>query len=97
MLILSHADLIGLLPPKALIGPAESAAVAADQDGHRTPRRQHIEWNGNTLLTMPAVSSDMIGTKLVSVVPGNANSQPASHERRDGSWPTLGPAYRSRC
>ena len=70
MLILSQADLIGLLPPAALIAPAESAALAADQDC--TPRRQHIEWNGNTFLTMPAVASDVIGAKLVCVVPGNA-------------------------
>lgn len=70
MLILSQADLIGLLPPAALIAPAESAALAADQD--YTPRRQHIEWNGNAFLTMPAVASDVIGAKLVCVVPGNA-------------------------
>jgi ornithine cyclodeaminase/alanine dehydrogenase-like protein (mu-crystallin family) len=72
MLILSHADLISLLPPEALIGPAEAAALAQDRREHYAPRRQHIEWNGNTLLTMPAVATDMIGTKLVCVVPGNA-------------------------
>ncbi len=72
MLVLSHADLIDLLPPAALIGPAESAALESDQPEYRAPRRQHIEWNGNTYLTMPAVARDMIGTKLVSVVPGNA-------------------------
>ena len=72
MLILSHADLIGLLPPGALLQAAESAALAADQGEHATPRRQHIDWNGNTFLTMPAVASDMIGAKLVCVVPGNS-------------------------
>ena len=70
MLILSQVDLIGLLPPGALIAPAESAALAADQQC--TPRRQHIEWNGNAFLTMPAVAPDLIGAKLVCVVPGNA-------------------------
>jgi ornithine cyclodeaminase/alanine dehydrogenase-like protein (mu-crystallin family) len=70
MLILSQADLIGLLPPGALIAPAEAAALAAEQGC--TPRRQHLEWDGNTFLTMPAVASDVIGAKLVCVVPGNA-------------------------
>src|SRR5262245_19188753 len=75
MLILSHEDLIRLLRPASLIGPVEAAALAQDRGDARAPRRQHIEWNGNTLLTMPAVATDVIGTKLVCVVPGNAARQ----------------------
>ena len=71
MLILSQADLIGLLPPAALIAPAESAALARAMERF-APRRQHIEWKGNTLLTMPAIAADLIGAKLVCVVPDNA-------------------------
>jgi ornithine cyclodeaminase/alanine dehydrogenase-like protein (mu-crystallin family) len=75
MLVLSHADLIRLLSPAALVGPVEAAALAQDRGDAHAPRRQHIEWNGNTLLTMPAVAADVIGTKLVCVVPGNAARQ----------------------
>ena len=72
MLVLSHADLIGLLPSAALVAPAEAAALAEGDTDAFAPRRQHIEWNGNTLLTMPAIAADLIGTKFVCVVPGNA-------------------------
>src|SRR5882672_3978875 len=71
MLILTHTDLLDLLTPAALVDAAESAARAQDREPP-TPKRQHIEWNGNTLLTMPAVASDLVGVKLVCVVPGNA-------------------------
>jgi ornithine cyclodeaminase len=72
LLVLSHADLIGLLPPAALLAPVESAACVSGEGIPYAPQRQHLEWNGNSFLTMPAVAQDLIGTKLVCVVPGNA-------------------------
>jgi ornithine cyclodeaminase len=71
MLILSQPDLVRLLEPAALVAAVEAAA-AADEREFLAPRRQHLEWRGNSLLTMPALADDFVGVKLVSVVPGNA-------------------------
>ena len=72
LLVLSHADLIGLLSPAALLEPVTSAARVSGGGIPYAPQRQHLDWNGKSLLTMPAVAHDLIATKLVSVVPDNA-------------------------
>lgn len=72
MIILSDRDVGELLSPRELI-PAIEAAVRRYDDGDGVvPPRQHLDWNGNTLLTMPAATAEALGTKLVSVVPGNS-------------------------
>jgi ornithine cyclodeaminase/alanine dehydrogenase-like protein (mu-crystallin family) len=73
VIVLSDRDLEGLLAPQALILAVEAAARAQDEGPVRAPPRQHLEWDRNTLLTMPAVSPEVLGVKLVSVVPANAN------------------------
>lgn len=45
---------------------------AHDSGAASTPRRHHMEWGENTLLTMPAHAAEAVGVKLVSVVPGNS-------------------------
>lgn len=72
MLALSSDDLIELSSPLELIAAVEMAARSWEAGSAIVPRRLHTEWDGNTLLTMPAVSDGIFGTKLVSVVPGNA-------------------------
>jgi ornithine cyclodeaminase/alanine dehydrogenase-like protein (mu-crystallin family) len=72
MIILSDRDVGELLSPRELI-PAIEAAVRRYDSGHGVvPPRQHLDWNGNTLLTMPAATAEALGTKLVAVVPGNS-------------------------
>lgn len=72
MIILSDRDVGELLSPAELV-PAIEAAVRRYDEGHGVvPRRQHLDWNGNTLLTMPAATAEAIGTKLVAVIPGNS-------------------------
>lgn len=72
MLILTHDDLIGLLPPVRIIAAVEAGLRAQAAGQVIMPDRQHIDWDGNTLLTMPSVGADAVGVKLVSVVPENA-------------------------
>lgn len=73
MLALSAADTLQLLTPLETVGIVEAAALAAnDAAGNVVPKRQHIQWSGGTLLTMPAIGAGAMAVKLVSVVPGNA-------------------------
>lgn len=72
MLILTDQDLGELLLPSELVTAVEAAARLHDDGRAVVPDRQHLEWNGNTLLTMPAAAACALGTKLVSVVPSNA-------------------------
>jgi len=72
MLVLSDRDLGKLLVPEELISAVEAAARQYEEGRAVVPRRLHLEWNGNTLLAMPAATADAVGTKLVSVVPDNA-------------------------
>jgi ornithine cyclodeaminase/alanine dehydrogenase-like protein (mu-crystallin family) len=72
VLILSKDDLIGLLPPLKIVSAVE-AALRAQAEGHAvTPKRLHLDWQGNTWLTMPSASEKSCGVKVVSVVPANA-------------------------
>lgn len=71
MLVLSEDDLIGLLPPLQIVAAAE-AALRAQEAGHVVaPKRLHMQWDSNTLLTMPAAAEGGLGVKVISVVPGN--------------------------
>jgi ornithine cyclodeaminase/alanine dehydrogenase-like protein (mu-crystallin family) len=70
--VLSAADVEGLCLPPAIIGAVEAAARCLEAGSASVPSRLHLDWGSNTLLVMPAVAEDTFGTKLVSVVPGNA-------------------------
>jgi ornithine cyclodeaminase len=72
VLILSQDDIATLLSPNEVIAAVEAAVIAKARGDVVVPKRAHIEWDGNTLLLMPATAPDALGTKLVSVVPGNA-------------------------
>jgi ornithine cyclodeaminase len=72
VLILSQDDIATLLSPEEVIAAVEAAVIAKARGDVVVPKRAHIEWDGSTLLLMPATAPDAIGTKLVSVVPGNA-------------------------
>jgi len=71
LLVLSGDDLIGLLHPLQIVAAVE-AALRAHETGHVVaPKRLHMQWNSNTLLTMPAATEERLGVKIVSVFPGN--------------------------
>lgn len=72
MIVLSDRDVGELLSPRELVSAIEDAARQHEAGRGLVPQRLHLDWDGNTLLTMPAVMSEMLGTKLVSVVPGNS-------------------------
>src|SRR3979490_750269 len=73
MLVLAHSDLVGLLPPFELVAAVEQAACDLHSGRAIVPKRSHLDWAGNPLLTMPAVSGGGFGVKMVAVVPGNAS------------------------
>ncbi len=72
LLVLSRSELMGLLSPLELVVAVEEAARDLHGGGAIVPQRGHLDWGGNTLLTMPAVAAGGIGMKMVCVVPGNA-------------------------
>lgn len=71
MLILSNDDLMDLVFPADLVAVVEAAACGVAQGSVVVPPRTHVDWQSNTLLTMPAVAEAYFGTKLVAVMPGN--------------------------
>jgi ornithine cyclodeaminase len=72
VLLLTNDDIIALSVPAELVPAVETALAAWETGDAVVPARSHLQWNGNTLLVMPSSARGMLGTKLVSVVPGNA-------------------------
>jgi ornithine cyclodeaminase/alanine dehydrogenase-like protein (mu-crystallin family) len=72
MRCLSARDLADLITPAALVSAIEQSLRDFVQGKVIVPTRQHVDFRGNTLLTMPAIGEDALGTKIVSVVPSNA-------------------------
>lgn len=72
MLILSHAELLELLPTTRIIEAVESGVRALQAGEAAIPDRGHLHWQGTTLLTMPAGNRGFLGIKCVAVTPSNA-------------------------
>lgn len=72
LLSLSDKDVGELLSPRELVTAIEGAVREFEEGRANVPPRLHLEWDANTLLTMPAAAGKGLGVKLVSVVPGNA-------------------------
>ncbi len=73
MLILSDADIAGLLSLNQIIAAVEEAIVAQEKGFAKVPQRIHINHGASTMLCMPSLEQHYFGTKLVSVVPENKN------------------------
>lgn len=71
MLILAERDLTGLISPLETIAAVEAALRAQVSGALNAPQRLHLDWDDNSLLTMPAAAAGGVGVKVVSVVPGN--------------------------
>jgi ornithine cyclodeaminase/alanine dehydrogenase-like protein (mu-crystallin family) len=72
MIVLSADQILALLSVPEVIAAVEAALRAQDLKQCVVPQRHHIDWQGSTFLSMPAVGMRSVGVKLVSVVPGNA-------------------------
>ena len=72
MLALSNSDILTLVNLPSIIAAVQEAALAIQDRQTVLPERQHLDWDGTTLLIMPARASQAVGVKLVSVIPGNA-------------------------
>jgi ornithine cyclodeaminase/alanine dehydrogenase-like protein (mu-crystallin family) len=75
MRYLSGNDLLSLTSPAALIAAMESALRAFAANQVLVPKRAHLTFRDNTLLTMPVIGDDAFGAKIVSVVPSNATRE----------------------
>jgi len=77
---LSNKDLIDLLSPIELIAELEEGLRDFARGEAVVPTRQHVDFDGNTLLTMPAIGKSEFGVKVVSVVPSNGSrGQPVTN------------------
>ena len=56
MLVLSEDELIELLPPQQIVAAIEAALRAQEAGNVIAPKRLHVQWDDNTLLTMPAAA-----------------------------------------
>jgi ornithine cyclodeaminase len=73
MLILSDSEIANLISLTEIIETVEAAMVAYEKKEATIPQRMHFDHDNGTLLCMPSFGKQYFGTKLVSVVPGNAN------------------------
>lgn len=74
MLLLNDIQLESLLTPLQLVDTVERAMISDEQNKNLVPQRMHINRADNTYLLMPAYGSAAFGTKLVSVIPSNAEA-----------------------
>src|SRR6185295_8649938 len=72
MVILSDTEIANLLSFTEIIKSVEAAMVAYEKKEAMVPQRIHFDHDHGTLLNMPSFGKQFLGTKLVSVVPGNA-------------------------
>lgn len=75
MLVLNNEDISALLSLEEILTAVEEAMLANENKACIAPQRMHLDFGANTFLAMPSFSESHYGTKLVSVVPGNAAKQ----------------------
>ena len=64
MISLSARDIVELLPPAAAVAAVEAAVRVDAARECIVPQRLHVEWQGNTFLTMPAANREVAGVKM---------------------------------
>jgi ornithine cyclodeaminase len=72
MRYLSGKDLLDLVPPGTLIAAIEAGLRDFAEQRTIVPVRHHLDFSGNTLLTMPVIGDGAFGAKVVSIVPSNS-------------------------
>ena len=78
MLILNTDDIKRSVSLEDVLIAVEKALILQEEGDFLMPDRMHIELNNNMYLLMPAVASNLIVTKLVSVFPGNIKREEPS-------------------
>lgn len=80
-LILSHAEVVRLLPMATCIDLMADALSAVSKGAALQPLRQVVRLPGtpNALALMPALLGDALGAKLITVFPGNSDTPYESH------------------
>ncbi len=73
ILCLSEDDIVRAVSYFETMDAVEKAMLIYEKKEFHMPVRTHANFKGNTLLLMPCFTSDMFGTKLVSLFPENAN------------------------
>lgn len=73
MRYLSANDLANLVPAPTLVTGIERGLRDLVEKKVIVSPRDHVDFDGNTLLTMPVVGAETFGVKAVSVHPSNAN------------------------
>lgn len=73
MRYLNAHDILGLTAPETLIAALEQGLQDFAHGRVHVPVRAHVDFGDNTLLTMPVISPEAFGVKVVSVVPSNAS------------------------
>ena len=78
MLILNADDIKRSISFKDVLKAVEKALILQEEGHFIMPDRMHIELDNNMYLLMPAVASNLIATKLVSVFPENIKREEPS-------------------
>ncbi len=71
MLCLSENDILKAVSLNEVMEAVESALLLYEKKEFHMPMRMHVDYEGNTLLLMPAFTPKVFGTKLVSLFPKN--------------------------
>ena len=72
MLILNNQEIEHILSFTQITEAVEAAVLSYEKESSLVPKRMHVDHGADTLLCMPSFNDNFFGTKLVSVVPGNA-------------------------
>jgi ornithine cyclodeaminase len=71
MLIINEKTIEELTDPVELTDVMEKAMLTYSRGDFIMPDRSHMDFDGNTLLLMPSKNGNYIGTKVVTLFPGN--------------------------
>lgn len=72
MLYLNAESLTKAASPDEIMDAIEKAYKIVDTDAYHMPQRIHLDYQGNTVLYMPCFLETLLGTKLLTLFPGNA-------------------------
>ena len=75
LIIINEKDIENSVTNEDLICGIEHAYRIQDSESTYVPDRSHLDYKGNTLLLMPGFTSDVFGTKLVTLFPENYKKQ----------------------
>jgi ornithine cyclodeaminase len=71
MLFLNEKDILNAVTLEEVMEAVESALLLYERREFHMPLRMHVDYRGDTLLSMPAFTPGAFGTKLVSLFPRN--------------------------